>query len=107
MLTAMLVPYREHFTEPIQLGEGFRLHKERCGRQLEAICHLQTHQLGWEVVLTVNASLQRSEVCRSQDEVPRLDGAMEDRSDREGVALAGVPSVFAVVVCRQGRSTLW
>ena len=65
----MLVPYREHFTEPVQLGEGFRLHKERCGRQLEAICHLQTHQLGWEVVLTVNASLQRSEVCRSQDEM--------------------------------------
>ena len=65
----MPVPYREHFTEPVNLGEGFRLHKDRCGRQLEAICHLQTHQLGWELVLTVNASLQRSEVCRSQDAV--------------------------------------
>jgi hypothetical protein len=65
----MSVPLREYFTEPVHLGDGFRLHKERCGRQLEAICHLQTHQLGWEVVLTVNSSLQRSEVCRTQDEV--------------------------------------
>jgi hypothetical protein len=51
------------------LGEGFRLYKQRCGRQLEAICYLRTHPLGWELVLTVNESLQRSEVCRSQDEV--------------------------------------
>jgi hypothetical protein len=55
--------------EVVSVRKGFRLHKERCGRQLEVICHLQTHQFGWEVVLTVNSSLQRSQVCRSQDEV--------------------------------------
>ncbi len=60
---------RDHFTEPVQLGEGFRRHKERCGRQLEAICRLHTHQLGWELGLTVNASLQCSDVVRSQDAV--------------------------------------
>lgn len=59
----------EHFTEPVHLGEGFRLHKDRCSRQLEAICHLQTHEPGWELVLTVNTPLQRSEVVRSQDEL--------------------------------------
>jgi hypothetical protein len=36
---------------------------------LEAICHLQTHQFGWELVLTVNGNLQRTEVCRTQDDV--------------------------------------
>jgi len=65
----MSVLQRDHWTEPAHLGEGFRLHKDRCGRQLEAICHLQTHPLGWERVLTINASLQRSEVVRSQDAV--------------------------------------
>jgi hypothetical protein len=54
---------------PVDLGEGFRLHKERCGRQLEAICWLRTHPLGWELVLNVNQNLQRAEVCRSQDEL--------------------------------------
>jgi hypothetical protein len=68
--SAMNVLQRPYWSgDVVPLGEGFRLHKERCGRQLEAICHLQTHQFGWEVVLTVNASLQRSQVCRSQDDV--------------------------------------
>lgn len=53
----------------VDLGEGFRVHRERAGRQLEAICWLRTHPLGWELVLSVNGSLQRSEVCRSRDEV--------------------------------------
>jgi len=65
----MSIPYREHWTGAVDLGEGFRLHKNRCGRQLEAICWLRTHPLGWELVLNVNASLQRSEVVRSQDAV--------------------------------------
>jgi hypothetical protein len=51
------------------VGEGFRLHRRRCDRQLEAVCRLCTHPLGWELVLSVNESVQRSEVCRSQDEV--------------------------------------
>jgi hypothetical protein len=54
---------------PVDLGEGFRLRKERCGRQLEAICWLRTHPLGWELVLNVNGNLQRSEVCRDGDEI--------------------------------------
>ncbi len=49
------------------VGELFRLHRVRCGQQLEAACHLLTHQLGWEIRLDVAGSVQRSEVCRSQD----------------------------------------
>lgn len=82
----MRVLQRDQWSEPVPLGEGFRLHKERCGRQLEAVCHLQTHQLGWELVLTVNASLQRSEVVRSQDAMldvtERWQAAMMDKGWR-------------------------
>ena len=52
----------------VDLGEGFRVQKER-GRQLEAICWLRTHELGFEIVLSLNGNLQRAEVCRSTDEV--------------------------------------
>jgi hypothetical protein len=66
----MNVPQREHWRgHPVELGEGFRLHKDRCGPHLEAICTLRTHPLGWELVLSVNGSLHRSEVCRSNDDV--------------------------------------
>jgi hypothetical protein len=61
---------REHWSgHSVDLGEGFRLRKDRNGRQLEAICWLRTHELGWELVLNVNGNLQRPEVCRSRDEV--------------------------------------
>ena len=55
--------------EPEILGDTFRVHRDRCGQQLEAVCHLVTHPLGWELRLEIAGSLQRSEVCRSQDEV--------------------------------------
>ena len=57
------------FGEPAALGRAFTLHKSRCGQQLEAVCRLVSHQLGWELRLEVNGDLQRSEVCRSTDEV--------------------------------------
>ena len=53
----------------VDLGEGFRLHKHRGGHVLEAVCWLRTHPLGWELVLNVNGNLQRTEVCRSQEEI--------------------------------------
>lgn len=52
-----------------ELGYLFRLHRDSCGRQLEAVCRLMSHQLGWEVRLEVAGNLHRSQVCRSQDEV--------------------------------------
>jgi hypothetical protein len=64
------VPRRDDWLgHPVDLGEGFRLHKDRCGGQLEAICRLRTHPLGWELVLNVIGNLQRTEVCRSQEGV--------------------------------------
>jgi hypothetical protein len=56
--------------DPIKEGDLFRVHKDRCGRQLLAVCELWTHQFGWELKLVVNdGQLQRSQVCRSQNEV--------------------------------------
>jgi hypothetical protein len=55
--------------QPAAVGDLFRLHKDRCGRQLEGVCRLVTHQLGWELRLEIAGSLQRSQVCRTQDEV--------------------------------------
>ena len=54
---------------PTNLGDVFRLHKSRCSRPLEAVCQLFSHQFGWELRLDVAGSLQRSQVCRSQDDV--------------------------------------
>ena len=54
---------------PVSLGTGFELHKLKAERDLRAVCSLQTHVLGWEVVLEVNGMLSRSQVCRSRDEV--------------------------------------
>ena len=55
--------------EPFAVGDLFLLHKDKCGEPIEAACRLVTHQLGWELRLEIAGSLQRSEVCRSQDEV--------------------------------------
>ena len=52
---------------PVSLGKGFELHKRKGERQLHAVCSLQTHVFGWEVVLEVNGLLSRSQVCRSRD----------------------------------------
>jgi len=54
--------------EPVTVGDTFRLHRDRCGGQLEAMCRLVTHPLGWELRLEIAGSLQRSQVCRTQDE---------------------------------------
>jgi hypothetical protein len=58
--------------EPQELGDVFRLHKRRGRDTRVAVCRLLTHVLGWEVRLEVDGELQRSQVCRSQDEVLTL-----------------------------------
>jgi hypothetical protein len=55
--------------DPVTLGDMFHLHKDRCGGQIEANCRLVTHPLGFELRLEIAGSIQRSQVCRSQDEV--------------------------------------
>jgi hypothetical protein len=54
---------------PVSLGVGFELHKPKGECELHAVCSLQTHRFGWEVVLEVQGLLSRSQVCRSRDEV--------------------------------------
>jgi hypothetical protein len=51
------------------LSEGFRLRKSRCGGQLEAICWLRSHPLGWELVLDADGTFRRSQACRLSDDV--------------------------------------
>ena len=55
--------------QPVSLGFAFMLQKARGGGDLLAICSLQSHVLGWELVLEVNGLPARSRVCRSRDEV--------------------------------------
>ena len=54
---------------PVSLGNGFELRKRKGDRELRAVCSLQIHQLGVELVLDVNGLLSRSQVCRLRDEV--------------------------------------
>jgi hypothetical protein len=79
------VLHRDDWTgEPVELGHFFRLHKTRAGRQLEAVCRLISHPLGWELMLEIAGSLQRSQVCRSQDEVLDTGEAWRAAMEREG-----------------------
>ena len=52
---------------PIELGDLFRLHKNR----REARAALFTHQLGWEICLLVGLQLEcaQTQVCREREEV--------------------------------------
>ena len=50
-------------------GQKLELRKRKSDRELRAVCSLQPHQLGFELVLEVNGLLSRSQVCRSRDEV--------------------------------------
>ena len=59
---------RSH-SDVVLVGEMFRLHRERCGSQIEAVCQLLTHGNGWEARLEVSGSVQRSDVRSSQDDV--------------------------------------
>ena len=69
----MLVPQRADWQgDPQPLGDVFRLHKVRCGQPMEAVCHLTTHVLGWELRLDIAGSLHRSQVCRAHKEVIQL-----------------------------------
>jgi hypothetical protein len=65
MLPSMATLRRENWPgHPVDLGEAFRVRKG----EHEAVCWLRSHEFGWELVLNVDGALQRSQVCRSQDE---------------------------------------
>jgi hypothetical protein len=49
-------------------GVLFRLHTQRCGQPVEAVCTLWSQPGGLELRLEVAGSIQRSETCQSQDE---------------------------------------
>jgi hypothetical protein len=63
-------PQRHNWNgEPAEIGLLFSVRTERGEKSLAAVCRLLSHQLGWEMRLEVNGDLQRSQVCRLQDEV--------------------------------------
>jgi hypothetical protein len=71
----MLVTQRADWQgDPQELGDLFRVHKVRCGHPMEAVCHVTTHVLGWELRLDIGGSLHRSQVCRTHDELVALCG---------------------------------
>jgi hypothetical protein len=53
---------------PTCVGVLFRLHAQRCGRPVEAVCTLWALDPGLELRLDVAGSLQRCAACASQDE---------------------------------------
>jgi hypothetical protein len=60
------VPYRENWEgPPVRISSGWRLTKS----QHIAECELFAHPLGWELQLSIDRELHRSQVCRSQDDV--------------------------------------
>ena len=63
--------YRENWTgPPVKHSDGWRLEKTIAGRQRHAVCELWVHPLGFELrLVTDGGEFQRSQVCRSQDEV--------------------------------------
>jgi len=67
-------PRSQRYGTPTVPGDMFRLRKDRCGRQLEAVCQFVTHASGWELRLKIAGSLQRSQVCRTQDEALETSG---------------------------------
>ena len=59
-----LVPRREQWHEPEPLGDAWTLRKG----DKTARCYLQTHVLGWELVL-VTTDVIRTQVCKTTEEV--------------------------------------
>ena len=55
--------------ESKDLGNVFLFHKVRCDQPIEATCHLATQVLGWELRLEISDALQRSQLCRTEDDV--------------------------------------
>ena len=57
------------YGEAKEVGHLFRVQKTRSDRAFNGVCRLMSHQLGWELRLEIDGDLQRSAVCRSQDEI--------------------------------------
>lgn len=67
--SASVLQRSEWYGEPKDLGDCFRLSKEKNGRVMTSVCRLFTHQFGWELFLETNGLLQQSAVCRTENEV--------------------------------------
>jgi hypothetical protein len=63
-----LIPRREHFDQPELLLPAWTLTK---GAKT-ATCEVWSHVLGYELRAVIGAELVQSQVCRSQDEMIRL-----------------------------------
>ena len=78
----MTIPQREHWVgEPVFLGDAWRLNK----KQHVAKCALLSHQFGWELRLTIG-ELLRTQVCRSSDDVIRVQEEWRRALEERGYA---------------------
>jgi len=73
--------------EPKELGDCFRVSKEKGGRVMTSVCRLFTHQFGWELSLETNGLLQQSALCRSENEALHDIRGVEKGDDRKGLGL--------------------
>jgi hypothetical protein len=78
-----LIPKREHFTQPERLSPAWTLTK---GTKM-ATCEVWSHVLGFELRALVGFELVQSQVCRSQDEMIRVQ---EERRAAFGEGLVEV-----------------
>jgi hypothetical protein len=63
-----LIPRREHFTRAERLSPAWTLMKD--GRT--ATCEVWSHEFGFELRVLVGSELVQSAVCRSQDDLIRV-----------------------------------
>ena len=74
---------REHWTGPAFLDNAWMMTK----RRHVATCELFSHQLGWELRLTIG-ELVRTQVCRSTEEVMRVQEEWQRALEERGYAAA-------------------
>ena len=77
---------------PIKQAVAVRLCRTVVGRPREAVAELWTHEIGWELRLLVDGDFQRSQVCRSEDEVFTAIGEWRDALTAKGWRPATPPA---------------
>ena len=65
-MTLQVLQRSEWYGEPRNLGDCFRLTKQKGRRQLSAVCQLWTHRFGWELQLLVEGQLEASRHGRAE-----------------------------------------
>lgn len=77
-----LIPQREHWSDPERLSPSWTLSKG--GTTAE--CVVWSHQFGFELRVTVGADLVQSQVCRTQQDLIRVQETWRAAYEAKGWA---------------------